>query len=123
MSIVYRHERNISLNKFGEHCIDALGGTTIAMESLKPWILDTLEVGNFFEKKIGVAKCSKEDRYNKKSGRELASSRMKLVKLTVSYILKTADRTTLSLVDDNGTSYLFIKYKTASEPFFVGYYK
>lgn len=123
MSIVYRHERNISLNKFGEYCIDALGGTTIAIESLKPWILDNLEIGNFFEKKIGVAKCSKEDRYNKKSGRDIASSRMKLVKLTVNHILKTAESTTVVLVDDDGTSYHFIKYKTADEPFFVGYYK
>lgn len=121
MSIIYLHKRLKGINKFGVSCVEALGGTTIAMESSKPWILETLKVGDFFEKKVGIAKCSKEDRYNKKSGRELAKSRMKLTKLRVSMIIQMESKISAMLEDEKGNSYHLIKYKSANEIFFVGF--
>ena len=71
--ILFHHKRNIGLNKHWDSCIEALGGSTIAIEQLKPWVLETLEVGDFFEKKIGISVCSPEDRYNKKLEESLPS--------------------------------------------------
>ena len=119
--VVFCHNRNIQINKFGGVCVGALGGTTVAMESLKPWILDTLKVGEFLEKKVGIAKCSDKDRYNKKSGRDIAKSRMKLVKLTVSRIVQDDLGTRVTLIDPSGAVFLFIKYKLANEIFFTDY--
>lgn len=62
------------------------GGETIAMEFLESWFVKELKVGNFFTKLVGKARCSDEDNYNKKIGRELAVSRMKKTVLTVTGI-------------------------------------
>ena len=63
--------------------VSSKGGETIAMESLQSWFLSELKVGDTFEKRVGKARCSKEDNYNKKTGRELSQSRMKVNKFTV----------------------------------------
>lgn len=121
MNIIYLHKRNKGINKFGVSCIEALGGTTVAIESLNSWVLNALKVGDFFDKKVGIAKCSKEDRYNKKSGRELAKSRMKLVKLKVSMIIQLESKISVMLEDEKGNTYHLIKYNSANEIFFVGF--
>ncbi len=87
------------------------GGQTIAIESLKPWIVKTLTVGDFFTKQLGKARCSDEDNYNKATGRELAKSRMKAVILTVVEI----DGEILVLQDEKKNRYTF------KGSYFVGY--
>lgn len=119
MSIIYLHSRNVGQNKFGQYCIDALGGKTVAMESIKPWLVADLKVGDFFDVRVGIAKCSDEDRYNKKIGRDMAKSRMKPSKLTVKSTHHIEDRSNFTLVDDKGNSFMFVKYASASEVFLV----
>jgi hypothetical protein len=118
--MIFRHVRRFEWDKSGL-CINSssFGGATIAIEDLKPWILQTLNPGDFFEKKIGIAVCSKEDRFNKKTGRELAQSRAKLQKLTVQKVVKELDKTTVNMVDSAGNSYVFIKYTNANSVFFI----
>jgi hypothetical protein len=121
--ILYCHKRNIGLNKSLEICIEALGGITVAVEEIKPWLIDTLRVGDFLEKKVGIAVCSIEDRYNKKVGRELAKSRMKNTRLTVSRTLHEDDCVRVEFVSSNNETFTFVKYKSAKETFFVDYEK
>lgn len=63
--------------------ISPRGGTTVAMEVPELWFVNTLKVGDFFEKRVGTARCSDDDNYSKKIGRDLAVSRMKQTRLTV----------------------------------------
>jgi hypothetical protein len=121
MSILFHHKRNVGINKFFAPCIEALGGTTVAIEQPKSWILPTLKVGEFFDKKVGIAKCSDEDRYNKKLGREIAVSRMKPVRLTVKRIVSTDAYTQIEFISDVGSHFIFRKYSSANEVFFVDY--
>jgi len=119
--ILYCHKRKLGINKFWKDCIEALGGTTVAIEQLKPWLLETLKVGEFLEKKVGISKCSDEDRYDKKIGRELAKSRMKLTRLTVVKIIQQDNYIRVDFVSDSNAVFKFIKYKSATEPFFTDY--
>lgn len=93
------------------HLVDPRGGQTIAIESLKQWVVKTLVVGDFFTRQIGKARCSDEDNYNKKTGRELAKSRMRAVILTVVEI----DGENLVLEDEQKNRYTF------KGSYFVGY--
>jgi hypothetical protein len=81
------------------------GGYTVAMEVFPGWVFDTLNLHTFFEKKVGIARCSDEDNFCKANGRSLASSRLKATKLTV--ILKSDDR--VILADDNNNKYTLKK--------------
>jgi hypothetical protein len=110
--MIFKHVRNSS---------SSFGGATIAIEDLKPWILQTLNPNDFFDKKIGIAFCSKEDRFNKKTGRELAQSRAKLQKLTVQKVVKELDKTTVNMLDSAGNSYVFVKYINANSIFFIDF--
>lgn len=89
------------------------GGTTIAIESLKPWFHKTLVLGEKITKQIGKARCSEQDNYNKKTGRELAKSRMTKVVLTVVNI----DGEHITLEDENKSRYEF------KGSYFVGYHE
>ena len=88
MNIQYCHVRkyipefNIS-NFTYESKLSATGGITIAMQELEPWFVETLQDGDFFTKSVGKARCSDKENYNKKTGRELAVSRMKPMVFTV----------------------------------------
>lgn len=86
----------------------AKGGKTIALEVFEPWLFDQLVVGDFLEKRVGIARCSYDDNYNKKIGRELAASRLKLRKLTV--MQKMNDL--LVLLDEYGNYYVLRKTKS-----------
>lgn len=110
--MIFRHVRNSS---------SSFGGATIAVEEFKPWILQTLNPGEFFEKKIGVAVCSKEDRFNKKIGTDLAQSRAKPEKLTVQKLVKELDKTTVTMLDSSSNSYVFVKYNNANSVFFTDF--
>jgi hypothetical protein len=63
--------------------IASRGGETVAMQALEPWFIESLTPGDFFTKQVGFAVCSDEDNYCKKTGRELAKSRMKNMVFTV----------------------------------------
>lgn len=116
MSIIFHHKRNIKNN-----VVHALGGTTVAMEELSSWIMSELKVGDFWTKKVGIAVCSIEDRYNRKTGRDLSLARMKLVKLTVTSLLHTSVSSSATLEDEKGNLYLVVKYPNANSIFLVGF--
>lgn len=87
MKILYCHNREHKLvEEFPSYevlTVNPRGGTTVAMEVIPSWLLDTLAQGDTIIRKVGIARCSKDDNYNKKTGRELALSRMKTKTLTV----------------------------------------
>jgi hypothetical protein len=116
MSIIFHHKRNIKNNT-----VHALGGLTVAIEELPEWILPTLKVGDFFSKKVGVAVCSIEDRYCRKTGRDLSLARMKLTKLTVTSLLHTSQSSSATLEDEKGNLYLVVKYPNANSIFLTGF--
>lgn len=98
------------------------GGLTIAMEEIQPWLIEQLEIGNFIERKVGKARCSDEDNYNKKIGRELSLSRMKATKLTVVSVNGVGtDHEILVLKDPDNATYLLSKYKNATRVYFEEY--
>lgn len=85
--------------------ISAKGGQTIVMEELKSWFVNSLSEGEFFAKKVGKARCSDKENYNKKLGRELSLSRAKVVTLTVQKILILSNSKQVLLSDVEGNSY------------------
>lgn len=120
--MIFKHLRIFDWNSPGLHLdTSSFGGTTIAIEEFKPWILQTLNPGDFFEKKIGVAICCKEDRFNKKTGRDLAQSRAKLEKLTVQKVVKELDKVTVNMIDSSGNNYTFVKHNNANSVFFIDF--
>lgn len=114
MKIIYCHNRNIEPNtlevtnvchKFKEvslsRVVNPRGGTTVAMESIQSWLLDNLSQGDQIVRKLGIARCSKDDNYNKKTGRELAFSRLKTKLLTVVNIVKLGPNVTVFFEDED----------------------
>jgi hypothetical protein len=120
--MIFKHIRNFEWNYSGLHMdTSSFGGTTIAIEEFKPWILPTLNPGDFFEKKIGVAVCCKEDRFNKKTGRDLAQGRAKPEKLTVHKVVKDLGKVTVNMLDSSGNEYTFVKHHNANSVFFIDF--
>lgn len=120
--MIFRHVRSYTWNKSGLYMdSSSFGGATIAVEELKDWILPTLNPGDFFEKKIGIAVCSEKDRFDKKTGRELAKSRAKLQKLTVQKVIKELDKTIVTMLDSSENTYTFVKYNNAKSVFFIDF--
>lgn len=127
MNVLYHHKRAFVFESYfpeigglDKYNLSSRGGETIAMEELQPWFVKSLAIGDFFEKKIGEAKCSKEDNYCKKTGRELAKSRMKLRKLKVIGLETQGENFTCFLEDDRGNVYELAKYENAKSVFFLG---
>lgn len=87
MSIQFHHKRNyepvITDDMLLKIEVHPRGGETVAMESLQAWFVESLSVGDVFTKRLGKSKCSLDDNFNKKTGRELAQSRMKPMEFTV----------------------------------------
>lgn len=83
----------------------AKGGQTIVMEELKSWFVNALSEGEFFTKKVGKARCSDKENYNKKIGRELSLSRAKVITLTVQKVLILTNSKQVHLTDTEGNSY------------------
>ena len=99
--IQFKHERKY--NKIGE--LTSKGGETIAFDSIQPWFFDTLEEGIFFERLVGKARCSNEENFSRKIGRDLARSRMKNTKLTVLKVERTGGTHFAVLSDSKGGLY------------------
>jgi hypothetical protein len=90
--------------------VTAKGGQTVAMQPLRSWLVNAIQEGEFFTRLIGRALCSDKDNYNRKTGREIALTRMKQVRLTANKALithgpKGVERT-VHLKDDEGNIYV-----------------
>lgn len=127
MKTVFLHKRvGQFARKFDgswEANIHGRGGETIAMEALPTWFLDQLEQGDFFEKKIGKSKCSSDDNFCKKIGREFSEKRMKLKRLTVESVNKVGGDRFLYLKDSDGYVYLVARRPNSKLGFFIDYWK
>jgi hypothetical protein len=119
MKITYYHIRK----EDGEH-IAPRGGVTLAMEQIEAWYFDTLEMGTFFEKSIGKARCSRDDNYCKKVGRDLAVERMKPTKLTViaSIVSPVDNKKIVVLKDAKDNSLYYLKKVTGNNRVYLDEY-
>lgn len=101
--------------------LDARGGETIAMEEVPAWLLGKVETGDFFTKKVGKARCSDKENYNKKVGRQLAESRMKPTVLTVLSNQDFRGVKVLILTDDQNNLYQLEQEIGQTKVRFIGY--
>ena len=106
-----------------EMILSATGGETIAMQEIQAWFAEQLQPGDFFTKSIGTARCSDDENYNKKTGRDIAKSRMKATTLTVISNKDFGHIRNLLLKDDKGNIYHLLKRATHANLHFVGYKK
>lgn len=125
MDIQYVHNRKYvnDLAKRFKDCtvggIASRGGETVAMQALEPWFIETLVPGDFFTKQVGFARCSDEENYNKKTGRELAKSRMKNMVFTVVSNNQYSSTRILVLQDEKGRLYGIQKNSGAQRAWLV----
>jgi hypothetical protein len=101
--------------------VNPRGGETIAVEVPPPWFIETLQPQDFFMKSVGKARCSDEDNYNKKVGRELAQSRMKPTRLIVLSNQDFGGVRILVLEDKDKNKYVFEKRVGNKQVHFIGY--
>ncbi len=124
MNIQFNHKRNLIITRF--YTVEDIveinprGGTTLALEVIEPWFFDSLAVNDFFDKKVGSARCSKDDNYCKKVGRELSTQRMKLTRLVVQSLVANETEKIIVLVDSNNNTYT-LKKINGQKVHFVGY--
>lgn len=126
MNLQYYHARKY----ISKHCPEcscdyerqllSRGGTTIAVETIQKWVLESLKIGDSIEKRVGKAYCSDKDNYNKKIGIELSSKRTKLTKLTVERIL-TLMNPIVVFKDSEGNLYTIIGTPKSDKARFVSY--
>jgi hypothetical protein len=101
MKIVYSHNREYKEHATYGVSVSPRGGSTVAMESIQSWLLTQLQQGDTIVRKVGIARCSEDDNYCKKTGRELALSRMKSQTLTAVNIVKMGNVVTVFFEDQN----------------------
>jgi hypothetical protein len=122
MNIQYCHVRKFIACPFDyEVELSAKGGQTVAMQELELWFVESLKAGDFFTKLAGQAKCSDKENYNKKTGRELAKSRMKATVFTVQENNDYGGLRELILKDDKNNSYVLQKRPDHNKVHFIGY--
>jgi hypothetical protein len=107
---MFYHKRNYSMNKYLESCVAARGGSTFYLEEIPAWLFDQLKEGDFFEKKVGKAKCHPDDVYCKKTGREEALRQAKKVRLTVEDIRELASGNMSMTLYDGQHSFILVRY-------------
>jgi hypothetical protein len=117
--VVVKHPDLIGILELDE--LSAKGGKTIAMESIPLWFAKDLKTGDFFTKSVGKARCSDEENYNKKTGRELSQSRMKPMVFTVMVNEGVPDNGHLVLRDKAGCIYIFEKKPGSQYLHFIEY--
>lgn len=127
MTIQFNHKRKFhTVDNFPDiggmeyHVVNPRGGTTIALEVIEPWFFDSLAVNDFFDKKVGSARCSKDDNYCKKVGRQLSTQRMKTTRLVVQSLVSNETEKIIILVDSNNNLYI-LKKINGHKVHFVGY--
>lgn len=117
MKIVYCHNREVEEVQRMDGIslqVSPRGGSTVAMEAIPSWLLDTIEMGSTIERKLGIARCSDEDNYCKKTGRELAQSRLKSNLLKVVNIVRIGTFTTVFFEDKNKNLF---EVKKSADPY------
>lgn len=120
MTIQYNHRRKFTeAPPYFQSKVSPQGGETIALEVPAAWFLNYIQPGDFFEKKVGTARCSDDDNYNKKTGRELATSRMKTKKMTCISVTPSVGYGIVVLKDEQGNTYTL--RISDNNPHFVGY--
>lgn len=119
MSLQFLHDRNFSNLCTGK------GGTTYAVDTFNNLEYKSLDikVGDHIGVSVGIAQCSDVDCFNKKTGRELSSSRLTLITFKVSKISKWLREdnkvgTKITLKSDNG-SYLVVTQSSEVSKFHV----
>lgn len=128
MNIQFCHKRKTILKPKIPGCmpvefLSARVGMTVAMEEVQAWFFETLEPGTFFEKRVGFARCSDEDNYCKKTGREFALSRLKATRLTVLTVHgKGTKEHVVVLKDKDGGLYHLTKYGDTQRVYFEEYH-
>jgi len=106
MKIVYCHNREYIMKVLEwegfrpNDIVNPRGGSTVAMESIPSWLLDQLQQGDTIVRKVGIARCSTDDNYCRKIGRQLAESRLKQVMLTAVNIVKIGTEYTVVFFED-----------------------
>lgn len=124
MTIQFFHKRiRKAISSIHRLDIFARGGETIAMETPPSWFVNSLNVGDFFEKKVGKARCSMDDNYCRSVGRELSTQRMKNIKLTVDRIVRLGDIIQTELIDKDGFIYVIRTCENSTSSRFVNYFK
>lgn len=118
MKLVYCHNRMYEENQdktFGHYLeVSPRGGSTVSMESIQSWLLDTIQQGDSIVRKVGIARCSEDDNYCKKTGREIAQSRLKQTMLTVVNIVKIGPSVTVFFEDENDNLF---EVKKSTDPY------
>lgn len=117
MKIVYCHNRIVLpavpfYNQPEE--IWSKGGSTVAMEAIPSWLLDNLQQDDSIVRKVGIAVCSTDDNYCRKTGRELAESRLKQTTLTVVNLVNIGGFVIVFFEDDNGNLF---EVKKSNDPY------
>lgn len=106
MKLQFLHKRSIMSKYNGK------GGTTYAVGIIgnlkRENEKEQLTIGRNIEFQVGVAKCSPADCFNRKTGRELSSSRLKLITLKITSITKSLKEdgsiaTIVTLQKDDGS--------------------
>lgn len=119
MKVVYCHNRTYNQTQRMDGTslnLSPRGGSTVAMEAIPSWLLDTIEMGSTIERKVGIARCSDEDNYCKKTGRELAHSRLKSTLLKVVNIVKYGvEGNTIVFFEDKNKN--LFEVKKSSDPY------
>ena len=123
MNIQYVHNREYQEDHLDRYnlVLNSRGGETIAFEVPEPWVIEALTIGDFLTKLVGKAKCSDEDNYSKKIGRELASSRMKATVLTVVRLENYGELRSAVLQDSKGHKYYIEKAPNYTKVHFTLY--
>lgn len=113
MKLAYCHNRVMDEDIHSPVVISPRGGSTVAMESIQSWLLDQLQQGDTIVRKIGIARCSEDDNYCKKTGREIAESRLKQTMLTVVNIVRLGELVVVFFEDEKGNLF---EVKKSSDP-------
>lgn len=109
--IQYNHERHYDKNG-----MKARGGKTTVMEKITFEEFQKADVDDVFVLHVGVAICSDEDNYCKKTGRDLAKSRMTPMHLLVTSKGETWIRLYSAEVD---THFILMKSSVTNDINFV----
>lgn len=114
MKLAYCHNRVMDEDIDSPVVISPRGGSTVAMESIQSWLLDQLQQGDTIVRKVGIARCSEDDNYCKKTGREIAESRLKQTTLTVVNIVRLGELVVVFFEDENGNLF---EVKKSTDPY------
>jgi hypothetical protein len=120
MKIIYCHNREYEtfLGHDGytlDGRVSSRGGTTVAMEAIQSWLLDQLVQGSTIVRKVGIARCSKDDNYCKKTGREIARSRLKQKTLKVVNLVKIGPNYTVVFFEDEDKN--LFEFRKSPDPY------